>query len=390
MKYTLLFLVLFPLFILLSCSQRNQRFRIFGTSLRAVDITGSKEFSGLGLRYYTTIISDLTDDTTSYMWRLGSVRLNVKDYTQGTMSLFDLSTANHTGGYPMLDKIDMTFYQERGFQLLESKDPSLMTKTEYVTFKKNICNESVSPSSRRQYMWQDANREYRERLLLTRYFVNIQPISLEQKLVKKVVKDISAGLKSDVNSLMGIAHALKDSASQQPVDTLGLRFYFLKNVDRTLSLKGNYITVVFQDQYAKRVKYELSRTPASDQMIAADNEFNNNLKGYMAADTVALNSALFAFKLSGGLDRTIISVDSIKSDLKTLFNIGSKQAASLALTASFMFSKRIEETFKNQFAKVWVFKFGTDALMDELAFSNTKPVLIRKDDGKEIKKQQQY
>ena len=106
---------------LLTCFGQKNKFEIFGTKIKPKEITGGHEFNDLGVKQTTDVISSLTDDTLTYLWRLGTLRLKVHDYTAGFQSLFDLSYSNSNEGYPILDEIDFAYYVNWGFTISEQE-----------------------------------------------------------------------------------------------------------------------------------------------------------------------------------------------------------------------------------------------------------------------------
>lgn len=328
----------------------------------------------LGLKFQTSVINNLIADTSTYLWRVGSVRLHFEDFTQGNMALFNLSNANSGTGYPLLDSIDYTFYREYGFQITEKRYPELISNHQYRSFKDTMCSLYKSVDQKRQYLWLDSNRELREKLLLSRYTINDQPITLNRKLKRKVTADFKNTATADLNKILKIAAAAKDSTTSQKADSVSLNLYFSRFIDRTLDIKGSFLTITFQEEYITRIHYIISNLPQNARIVMENNEFTNNLLKYvdsLRGSEFAFNSAMFAFRFRGGLSRTSISVDSVKSDLMALFNIGSQIAGSIATHAAFLFSKHVDETFSNQFSKVWLIMFGTDDRLNKLAFSNS-------------------
>ena len=374
-KKYLLLLTLISLFGDLSAQNKRESFRIFGVKIKAKDVTGIKNFNEMGLKYFTRVIHGLTEDSSTYLWRLGSVRVNYKDYTDGTIDLFNLSHSNHFSGFQLLDSIDFTYYRNWGFQILEKREPLISNDPRYESFKDSISNPILSLGLRRQILWRNSNKDYREKLLLTRVFVNNQLIALNKKVVKKISANIQATLKTNLNDLLKMTSKVVDTTTNQQVDSLKLALFFSRTFDRTINLQGNYITAVLQTEYLNQLSTIINQieenSPIADPSL---DQFNFYLRDYLQgpqSSEYATNSALFAFKFTGSLDKTLTSKDSLASTLSALFNIGSTQAAHLATTAGIVFSRQVTETFQNQFSKVWIIKFGSDQKFEELHFKST-------------------
>ena len=78
---TIILLILFGLGFGTMWAQ--QKFKIFNTEISAKDITGSKSFNDLGVYFNTDIINNLTDDISTFLWRLGSIRLDANNFKKG-------------------------------------------------------------------------------------------------------------------------------------------------------------------------------------------------------------------------------------------------------------------------------------------------------------------
>jgi hypothetical protein len=383
MKKSHLLSILFLFLVtLLQAQNKRESFRIFGIKVKAKDITGIRNFNEMGLKRFTYVINGLTEDSASYLWRLGSVRLNYDDYTDGTFDLFNLSGANHTGGFPLLDSIDFTYYREWGFQILENRNPGIFADSRYGRFKESISNPRAPLNERRRILWDDSYKDFREKLLLSRVFVNTQVVALNKKIVRKFSANIQATLKSNLIDLMKVAASVTDTVSHQKVDSLKLAVFFSRSFERTVDLHGSYITAVLQNEYLNKLSTIVAGIDGSTAIADPTlDEFNFYLLDYMQgpkSNEYATNSALIAFKFTGTLNKAITNKDSLAVTLSALFNIGSQQAAALAATADLVFSKQVTETLQNQFAKVWLIKFGSDEKFEKLHFKAHAERLIGK------------
>src|SRR5690606_22040759 len=147
---------------------------------------------------------------------------------------------------------------------------------------------STSLAYRRDYLWLDENSDLREKLLTTRYFINAQPIKLNQKVSKKLKAQVEAVAKANVNEILKLSADVRDSTNKE-VDSVAVRAYFSRFVDQTLDLGGNYVSVVFQNDYINRASRIIGKLKASDSLINND-EFCENLMNYTTNAKVALNS----------------------------------------------------------------------------------------------------
>ncbi|GAL82522.1 hypothetical protein JCM19274_200 [Algibacter lectus] len=179
-------------------SQKNQKIELFGETIKAIEITGIKKFNDLGTFSATTVINDLTDDLDTFLWRLGTVRYDKNNYRKGIFSLFDLSNYDSKDGYPILDLIDFKYYEEVGFELLETKDSLLREDDNYLAFKTSF--KSGDQTAKRKLLWKQENYEIREKLIRTKYYINIQPISND--VTKKLKTTITDSLNVDFKSII--------------------------------------------------------------------------------------------------------------------------------------------------------------------------------------------
>ena len=360
MKTKLLFLVILMLLGSSSNAQR-QKFNIFGTSIKAKDITGVNSFNDLGVYNFTSVINNLTDDTDTYLWRLGSIRLDSKNFRKGTIPLFDLAYANHKEGYDILDLIDLEYYKDWGFTILETKDTSIVHKKGYKEFKKNILNET-NTNNFRSYLWDDDNRYFRNILFKTKYVENIQQVS--NKFTKNYSNNLTINLNIDLDSL-------KQFAKSNKIDSVKFDSFskFKKALDRTLELKGIFISVTFNYRYIDYINEHFKKLDS----LREDNEFNEHFNDYLKSkkanirnQTPALNSALFAFRFDGDFDKTIIDTTYIRAHLGAGFSV--KEITNINTYIKDEYKKQINDHLTNSFSKVWIIGFGTDAILEDLKF----------------------
>lgn len=325
----------------------NQNFEIFNTKIKARDITGGKKFDDLGVYRSTSIISNLTDDEATFLWRLGSVRINSKIYREGMFPLFDLSLSNSKTGYPILDEIDFEFYEKWGFPILEARYPKIKSITNYQEFKNTIIDSSTSIINKRSYL-HNYEGVLKDSLLSTRYVIN------KQKVRNTVSEKISKNFSSEINL----------EVSAEYLKSLGIEDSQIKSVNNliqkllsNLILDGYFISARFDYRYIDIINKRISTIDKS-YLQQNPNTFNTNLLWYIESEETALNSALFAFQFSGSKS----SVDSllIKNELSLATGINIDKLGVLSAIVSNKVNKEIERNFSNEFSKVWLIGFGTD------------------------------
>ena len=200
MKAKLLIIVIMVLIFNL-CWGRNQKFIIFGTAISANEITGGKDFNDLGIPITTSVINNLTDDKATYLWRLGSVRLDAHNFKKGTIPLFDLAYSNPKNGYQILDEIDYNYFRDWGFNILEARDSSILTDKKYLNFRSTFKNQYPDIIKVRTLLWEDSNLTFKNKLFTTKYVENIQQVS--DSVTNKITNNLTTRLKLDIGKCWG-------------------------------------------------------------------------------------------------------------------------------------------------------------------------------------------
>jgi hypothetical protein len=363
----ILFIVFTNITIYPQCSEYLD---IFGIKLKAQDISGNKSFNDLGLQNATTTFHNLTDDTATYLWRLGTLRLNKYNFQAGTIPLFDLSTNYHKEGYPLLDEIDFQFYKEKGFQIIELQNPRLNKDSlEYKNFKEGFYNLKSSEEMR-HYLWDTAHYwTFRQLLMRSKYFINEQPIIFNQTVKEKFTANINLTLKADIKNLVKVSFAYRDS-SQAKIN-LVTNALLERAMTRVFNIKGYYITAKFNQAYIDEIRYFIQDNPLDNKFKNGIDQFKVNLDQYLNdtdTSTLGLNTAVFAFRFRGKNTITKTEVDSITADISAVFHLDPTSALSLSTSVKIAFTKHLNSYFSNEFSKVWIIKFGTDDVLEKLKY----------------------
>lgn len=356
-------ILVFVFFISLSgYSQRNQKIKLFGEKIKAKEVTGINKFNDLGTFTATTVINDLTDDLNTFLLRLGTVRLNEKNYREGVFSLFDLSNYNNPEGYPILEQIDYKYYSEVGFNILEKKDSTLLQNKTYKDFKSSFIAGSIE--KKRNLFWLDSNSEIRQELINSKYYVNIQPIS--NTVSKKLKRTITDTLSIDFKNIIDKIPAEKLNVSNKAKLTNYLQNVNKKNKD--ILFKGQYVSAVFNTRYISIIDFIISGVKKED--LDVNNEFEYNLKRYLENTNnnsegivkYALNSAAYGFKFAGSYD--LVKTDSL--DIQTELGISADLSVEISNKLNLEIEKTYNRTFKNEFDKLWIVMFATDGVLYKL------------------------
>ncbi len=336
-------------------SQCSESFKIYGANITAKEVLGITKFNDVGLYWETKkIIDNLTDDTSTYFLRMGTIRLDQYDFNKGTKNLFNLSYSAN-GNYPVLDHIDFDYYKRFGFEKMELDNPSLTSDTGYINFKKYIIN-SKSDSLTRIYLWNIATPIFRNKLLQTRFFINSQPISDNKKIKKHFSFTGTASLKANLSKMLkGVSNANLSA---------GIGAYIDNIASQNFNVTGHYVSIVFQEEYINQICYVLANTNDSE---LKDDEFSVNLKEYLSKtdSNVALNSGILFFQFTGSYNKSVINKDSISANLQGTFGLSPTQALSIGTTINLSWAKQLEENYDNSFSKVWIIRFGTHYRLDD-------------------------
>ena len=360
MKNSILFISL--LISISSYSQRNQKIKLFGEKIKAKKVTGINKFNDLGTFTATTVINDLTDDLNTFLLRLGTVRLNKNNYKEGVFSLFDLSNYNNPEGHPILDQIDYKYYSEVGFNLLEKNDSTLLNNKIYKEFKSSFITGNIE--KKRNLFWLDSNSKIRQKLINSKYYVNVQPIS--NTVSKKLKRTITDTLSIDFKNIIYKIPTEKLNASNKAKLTNYLQNVNEKNKD--ILFEGQYVSAVFNTRYISIIDFIISGVKKED--LNVDDEFEYNLKRYLenannnSKDIVkyALNSAVYGFKFAGSYD--LVKTDSL--DIQTELDITASLSAEISNKLNLEIEKTYNRTFKNEFDKLWIIMFATDGVLYKL------------------------
>lgn len=356
---------------LMACtgSKKGQVFYVFNAQIHASDVVGTSSFDDVGVKYHTTVIPDLSDDSTTYLWRLGTVRINSIKYKNGTYPLFNLSSRDADSGFPLLDLIDKTFYLAYGHQIIENKYPTISSNEDYKGLMK-ILREGTPLEFRKALHYDEKYQKFKDLFLTSRFFINDQLIS--DTVVKRILSQTNIDLSVSTSIDQIISNAVKTSNSNdKPGDSVKLSALIKKVFNQHTGLHGFYRSASFRPEYVDVINEIVTGKMESD--MSQTDLFERNLKFYINSKNNALNTFMAAFKFSGHFGSERATYDSINAALKAQFHFGDSQAASVAAAISHQYVKDINETFSNSFNKLWIIGFGTDQLMDQLIFKGQKP-----------------
>jgi len=341
-------LCILAFFIITSFSvAKKESVTIYGIKISASDVGAQKTFSGVSKLYETRLLSPLEEySTADFFYKLGTYR-NDYQYSE-TLDLFNLSLENRS--YPFLDSIDFDFYQSRGFDIIEQKNPAIVEEAKYVDLKKRI-NETKEIKERKKILFEDQYRYFRNLLLASRYDITSKKFTITKEKVSKTTAELKAKLDTII-----INSNLQASAN--------IRAYLSRLADETVKIEGIYWLGQLHPNYIAKISYYMRTTAASIKY--SGDQFGNTLKDYVTNGKAAANTGLAAIQIAGYVDKTRIKVDSISSELQAKSNIPADKATSIATQVNFEFTRSETLTLHKMFNSVFVIRYFTSKIIDEL------------------------
>lgn len=280
------------------CSGLNaqNKVRIFNTNLKVRDIIGTTNLSTQ--KYIKDFNNVLVKNEDYYLKTIGSYRNTFDDVDPN--SLFNLVDK---GSYPLLDEINMRYYEEVVLPNLKS-DNTVKNRADFVKF----CNEWDKLSTyqeRKSLLFVNEFIEIGKTIQKQRFSITRAPYTLKKEVTKKLSASISADIKADLK-----ANNIEVNGS--------ILSYLSTVVNSQTTYSGVMMVVEFEDQYMTRVKNALKGL--SKARIGTD-DFSIGLKDYTSPGSQrAATTGLVVFKLTGNINKASITEAGLRSDIKTKFN----------------------------------------------------------------------
>ncbi|MFD2915827.1 hypothetical protein [Psychroserpens luteus] len=355
MKKVILISIVF-LFSLKSYSQfwkNNEKIKLFNLEFKAKEVNGQKGFFGSEDRYYSPVLNPLIEKQSyEFLNNVGTFRKNVG--TAETRNLFDLSSLN--GNFKHLNQIDFEYYQNKGFDKMISKNPDLIDNSEFLELKNKIFNEP-DPYEKKKILFQDKYRDFRLKLVSTRYELNPKNF----KLSKEKVSKFTAELKAKVDSTL-IANNVQSSGN--------VRAYLNKLADETTSVSGVYYSVSMNNDYVGVVKSYIENNIESIKESAngssSENRFSQQLMKFIEWPNAVINSSLVAIQLEGNIENNKVNISEISTALESRFAIPKAKAIEVAASIEITFEKHETIRFNNDFNSVYIIRYFSSDEFNEL------------------------
>jgi len=293
--------------------------------------------------------------SSNYLADLGTYRIDATDYTKGTRPLFNFSSDKNS--YPLLDTVDMDFYNSYGFAKCEAANPDIITDTLYIKLRGVISDSSNwTTYQKKKFLFQPAYENLRNKLIRTRYDIKLDTFNIDQKKTSSLM----IKLKANLDTIL-INNNVTASAD--------LYAYIHNLADQEVKMVGIYIIAGFDNDYIGKINYYISNTP---QIQVRNDQFAFWLKDYINSTTAAANTELVAMRLSGTFNKTKINADSLATNLYSKFGLSKAIAQKIAISINVTFSYTLTETISSSFNDVLILRYYSSYDIDHLLFQPMK------------------
>lgn len=343
----------------LGVSSQAQTFEIYQVKLNAKEIPGLIEFNPKKqdgstfkeilthnwipkkIDEYTEMIGGYTDDAQSYTPR----------------ALFNMSTLKEE--FAFLDKIDMKYYQAKGFDKLKRTNPEVNGEPLFDEFYKRFTSARTA-GEKKTVILDNAYDKYRWMLVDSR--LSFSPKSTFS-LTKKQQTSYTMNLKSELKSVVKDI----DASIAQKVDG-----YINGLVDKAISLTGSFFTVSFDDAYVTFLSTYIGSVKSED--LERD-LFIANLDKYISSPHARLITKIGVMTIAANYDRSRVSDKNILTELTSKFDIPSAQATEIAVALSAGFQTKKTINFNSNFSGAIIMGIVTDKSLDGLAYGHLEKAM---------------
>jgi hypothetical protein len=317
--------------------------KIFNTTLKVKDIIGTTNVAQQ--KWNRELDQVLVRNNEFYFKTIGSYR---DDYmSDEPHSLFNLIDK---GSYPLLDEINMKYYEEVVLPNLKS-DLSVKQREDFVKF----CIEWDKLSGfaeRKSLLFKNEFIDIGKVIQSKRFTITSAPFDLSKTVTKKFNSTVSADIKANLK-----ANNIDASAS--------LVNYLSSTVTSQTVYKGTMLIVEFEDDYMTRLNLALNGVSTTQ---TGNDNFSKALRDYAAPGSVrAATTGLVVFKLDGKINKTKLTEESLKADLKGKFkSLDDGKIADIAAAISIGFVSKVESTFSAEIDNIYIKNLLTSQRVDEI------------------------
>ncbi|MDI9882650.1 hypothetical protein [Flectobacillus longus] len=367
MKIVTVISIFFLVISLNSFAQVSQgKITVFNTTLKVKDIIGTTNLSTQ--KWSKDLPKVLVRNEDYYLKTIGSYREEYDDLDPN--SLFNLVDK---GNYPLLDEINMRFYEEFAIPKLKG-DSTINKRSDFISFCQSW-EKTTDFKDRKLLLFKNEFIQIGKVIQKERFQFVYAPYTLKQNIKRKINANLTADIKSELK-----ANNIEASAS--------LINHLSSIVTSQTEYSGVMIIAEFEDNYMTRLKNSLNGL-SKDRL--GNDDFSIGLRFYGAEGGKRVaTTGLVVFKLNGKINKSRLVESNLKSDLKAKFKLlTDDQISAITTSMSIGFVRKVENLFSADIENIYIKSFLTSKKVDQIALDNTIKALVTeydlgKDDGRNM------
>ncbi len=319
------------------------KIKIFNTTVKVKDIIGTINLTTQ--KWSKNLPEVLVKNEDYYLKTIGSYRDDFDSIDPN--SLFNLVDR---GIYPLLDEINMRYYNEVAIVELKS-DTNIKDRTDF----KNFCKEwdnLTDFNQRKALLFKNEYIEIGKVIQRKRFQFTTAPYTLKQSVTKKFDAKITADIKANLKA--------------NNIDASATLVNYLSNlVSSQTAYEGTMIIVEFEDNYMTRVKNALN---GMSKVKLGIDDFSIGLRDFAAPGSIrAATTGLVVFKLNGKISKSKLTENNLKADLKAKFkSLNDTQIGDIASSISIGFVSKVERLFTAEIDNVYISSLLTSKKIDDI------------------------
>ncbi|WP_412476635.1 hypothetical protein [Flavobacterium sp. TBRC 19031] len=320
--------------------------KVFNTVLKVKDIGGTANLTQQ--KWNRELPQVLLRNEDFYLKNIGSYRNSyMEDEPHSLFNLID------KGAYPLLDEINMTYYDEVVIPNLQG-DKDVKNREDFIKFCE-AWNSLTNYADRKALIFKGEFIDIGKLIQSKRFTFTESSFQISKDVTKKLSATITADIKADLK-----ANNIEVTSS--------LMNYLSKTVTAQTKYSGIMIVVEFDDDYMSRLSLFLN---GLDSKKTGTDNFSKALRDYAAPNSQrAATTGLIVFKLKGEINKSKLSEASLKADIKANFSsLDDDKVADIAAAISFGFVSKVENTFNAEIDNVYVKNYLTSEKIDQIVLA---------------------
>ncbi len=348
--------IIMAIFLLMATTEITSaqgKVRIFNTDLDIKDIIGATKVEhqkwNLELKKVLVKNNDFPYETIgSYRDHFTSIEPNM---------LFNYVDK---ASYPLLDEINMEYYENAALPRMK-RNKDIVGRPDFIKF----CTEwekLTKYEDKKSLLFKNEFIEIGNLIQNDRFSITSAPFQLEKKVTKKFSSTIEANIKANLK-----ANNIDADAT--------LVNYLSSLINSQTSYNGVMMIIEFRDDYLDRLSQSLNGI--SESKLGTD-RFARALLDYAAPGSErAATTGLVVFKLDGKINKTKLTEETLKADLKTKFNsLGSDMIGNISASIGIGFVSKVENMFSAEINNTYVKNYLTSNLVDRIEISKVRKALL--------------